>query len=137
MMSDTFDTVMLAVGRHAVTAGIGLEPVGVQVRYFVLVCVCVVLSSCLSFMARSVRLGRRRRCTVGMQRCKHAAHGGSCRVVARYAHDSAEPLLPCAHQATLRAHRVDGPKLLALDAHHQEETREGRLAAHVRSADQP
>ena len=40
-MSDTFDTVMLAVGRHAVTAGIGLEPVGVQVRYFVLVCVCV------------------------------------------------------------------------------------------------
>ena len=81
------------------------------------VCVCVVLSSCLSFMARSVRLGRRRRCTVGMQRCKHAAHGGSCRVVARYAHDSAEPLLLCAHQATLRAHRVDGPKLLALDAH--------------------
>mgnify|MGYP006902774396 CR=1 FL=1 len=49
-MSDTFDTVMLAVGRHAVTAGIGLEPVGVQVRYFVLVCVCarVVANHCWS-----------------------------------------------------------------------------------------
>ena len=48
------DTVMLAVGRHAVTDGVGLEEVGVQVC----VCVCglwvVVLGCETSFVVRAM-----------------------------------------------------------------------------------